>query len=137
MMTSTDGDLTALGQGVPHPRNYGAFARKIRLYVRELGLIELAAAVRSMSGLAAEVFGIEGRGAIREGAIADIVVFDLDRVDDPATFDDPHHLSEGMVYVLVNGTIAVDDGRFTGALAGQVLHRGGAALSHRRPIRGP
>ncbi|MEX1256893.1 MAG: D-aminoacylase [Gemmatimonadota bacterium] len=131
-MTSTDGDLTAFGEGVPHPRNYGTFARKIRLYVREAGVIDLQTAIRSMSGLAAEVFGMEHRGAVREGAIADLLVFDLDRVNDPATFDDPHRYSEGMVHVLVNGALAIDGGQFTDALAGQVLHRGGAALSYPR-----
>jgi len=130
-MTSTDGELPAMGQGVPHPRSYGAFARKIRLYVQERGILSLEAAIRSMSGLPAEVFGLEGRGVVREGATADLVVFDLDAVDDPATFDEPHQLSEGMIHVLVNGTLAVDGGRFTDALAGQVLHRGGAALAYR------
>jgi N-acyl-D-aspartate/D-glutamate deacylase len=84
-----------------------------------------------MTGLPAEVFGIEGRGAIREGAIADLVVFDLERLADPATFDAPHQLSQGMVQVLVNGTFAIEDESFTDAMAGQVLHRAGAALSHR------
>jgi N-acyl-D-amino-acid deacylase len=130
-MTSTDGELSALGVGVPHPRNYGAFARKLRHYVVERAVIDLPSAIRSMSGLAAEVFGVEDRGFIRDGAIADVLVFDLQRVNDPATFDDPHHFSEGMVHILVNGSIALDDGTFTDALAGQVLHRGGAALAHR------
>jgi N-acyl-D-amino-acid deacylase len=130
-MTSTDGDLTALGDGVPHPRNYGAFARKLRYYVREQKVIELPAAIRSMAGLAAEVFGIEDRGVIRDGAIADLLVFDFEAVNDPATFDDPHHFSEGMRHILVNGTVVLDDGEYTDALAGQVLHRGGAALAHR------
>ena len=130
-MTSSDGELSALGSGVPHPRNYGAFARKIRHYVLEEQVIDLASAVRSMSGLSAEVFGIEDRGVIREGAIADVLVFDLDNVYDRATFDDPHHFSEGMVHILVNGALALDNGAFTDALAGQVLHRGGAALGSR------
>jgi N-acyl-D-amino-acid deacylase len=140
MMTSTDGGLSIMGDGVPHPRNYGAFARKIRKYVVADRIIDLPFAVRSMSALAAEVFGMERRGVIQEGAIADIAVFDLAAVNDPATFDDPHRLSEGMVYVFVNGVLAVDGGSFTDALAGQVLHRRGADHAFRRdsvPPPGP
>jgi N-acyl-D-amino-acid deacylase len=132
MMTSTDGGLSVMGDGVPHPRNYGAFARKIRQYVMVREVVDLPTAIRSMSGLAAEVFRVEDRGVIREGMIADVVVFDLGRVNDPASFDNPHQLSEGMVYVLVNGVLAVDDGAFTDALAGQVLHRKGVTHAFRR-----
>jgi len=131
-MTSSDGDLVSLGRGVPHPRAFGAFARKIRKYVIEDSVLDLQTAVRSGSGLAAEVFEIEDRGFIREGMIADVIVFDLARVNDPATYVDPHHMSEGMVHVFVNGVAGISDGQFTDALAGQVLHRGGAALAGRR-----
>lgn len=126
MMTSSDGALTALGDGVPHPRNYGAFPRKIRHYVIEEQVVDLPTAIRSMTSLPAEVFGIEDRGVLREGAIADVVVFDIDRIRDVATFIDPHHHSEGMVHIFVNGTPTLLDGDYTGDLAGQVLHRGGA-----------
>jgi N-acyl-D-amino-acid deacylase len=132
MMTSSDGGLSAPGEGFPHPRNYGAFARKIRLYVVEQAVVDLPFAIRSLSALAADVFQIEGRGHLREGMIADVVVFDLARVNDPATFDAPHQLSEGMVHVLVNGELAVDEGKFTDALPGQVLHRRGADHAFRR-----
>ncbi len=131
-MTSSDGDLVELGRGVPHPRAFGAFARKIRKYVVEDGVLDLRTAVRAGSGLAAEVFRIEDRGFIREGAIADVLVFDLARVNDPATYIDPHHISEGMVYVFVNGVAGISDGEFTDALAGQVLHRAGAAQAGRK-----
>jgi N-acyl-D-aspartate/D-glutamate deacylase len=69
----------------------------------------------------ATVFRIPGRGMLREGAVADVVVFDLARVNDPATFSDPHKLAEGMVHVLVNGRPAVDQGRFATQLHGRVL----------------
>lgn len=137
MMTSSDGELTALGDGVPHPRNYGAFPRKIREYVVEQQVIDLPTAIRSMTGLSAEVFGIEHRGVLREGAIADLVVFDLERVNDPATFIDPHHHAEGMVHIFVNGAPAMSDGEYTDVLTGQVLHRGGADRSYRRESREP
>jgi N-acyl-D-amino-acid deacylase len=123
MMTSSDGDLVPMGYGVPHPRIYGAFPRKIRMYVVEKGLIDLADAVRTMTTLPATVFRIPNRGALRIGAAADIVVFDMERLGDRATYADPHQLSEGMVYVLVNGQVAMDGGTFTTVRAGQVLRR--------------
>ena len=123
MMTSSDGDLVPMGRGVPHPRIYGAFPRKIRMYVIEKGIIDLADAVRSMTTLPATVFRIFDRGALRPGYAADIVVFDLERLTDRATYADPHQLSEGMVYVLVNGQIALDGGTFTAVRAGRVLRR--------------
>jgi N-acyl-D-aspartate/D-glutamate deacylase len=89
-MTSSDGGLVPIGEGVPHPRSYGTYPRKIREYVVERGVVDLAAAVRSTTSLPATVFRVSGRGVLREGAFADVVVFDLARVDDPATFSDPH-----------------------------------------------
>jgi N-acyl-D-amino-acid deacylase len=122
-MTSSDGEFVPMGVGVPHPRAYGSFPRKLRTYVLEKGTVDLAAAVRSMTHLPASVFRMRDRGLIREGAIADLVVFDLDRVRDLATFTRPHQLSEGMVHVLVNGRFAIEDGRFTDGKHGAVLSR--------------
>lgn len=122
-MTASDGDLVPLGEGVPHPRSYGTFPRKIRRYVVEKGVVSLEDALRSMTSLPAQVFRVDGRGVVRPGAAADLVVFDLDRVRDVATYNDPHRLAEGMVYVVVNGRLAVDGGRSTGAMAGTVLQR--------------
>ncbi len=122
-MTSSDGGLVPFNEGVPHPRNYGAFPRKIRTYVLEEGVVGLEEAIRSMTSLPANVFRIEDRGRIAPGAVADVVVFDLDRIRDRATFTEPHQLSEGMVHVFVNGTQAVRDGDFTGERAGEVLRR--------------
>jgi len=120
-MTCTDGDLVPFGQGKPHPRGNGAFARKIRVYVNERGAIDLAFAIRSMTSLPASVFGLKDRGVLRPGAWADVLVFDPVRVRDAATYLEPHQLSEGMEYVLVNGVIAKDGGSFTGKLAGRVV----------------
>ncbi|GIW52926.1 MAG: hypothetical protein KatS3mg081_2281 [Gemmatimonadales bacterium] len=122
-MTCSDGDLVPMGEGVPHPRSYGTFPRKIRLYAVERGVIDLASAIRSMTSLPATVFRIADRGTIRAGAYADLVVFDLGRLTDRATYQEPHQLAEGMVYVLVNGGLAIDQGRFTGAKNGRVLQR--------------
>ena len=122
-MTASDGALVRAGQGVPHPRGNGAFARKLRKYVVEDRTVDLASAIRSMTSLPATVYRLPDRGQIRPGSYADIVLFDLARVRDRATFDDPHQLAEGMVHVLVNGRFAVRDGAVTDAKAGQVLRR--------------
>lgn len=121
-LTSTDGGLPTFGQGTPHPRTYGAFPRKIREYVVDRGVVDLPTAIRSMTGASAQVFRLEDRGAVRPGAYADLVAFDLERVNDPATFMEPHQYSEGMEYVLVNGEFVIDDGGFTNALPGRVLN---------------
>ena len=120
-MTSSDGDLVPMGVGVPHPRTYGAFARKIALSARDLGVVSLEEAVRSMTSLPALVFGMADRGVLRQGAVADVVVFDLAAVREVAEYTDPHHYSEGMVHVFVNGVAAISDGVFTGERPGRVL----------------
>jgi N-acyl-D-amino-acid deacylase len=122
-MTSSDGALSRAGQGVPHPRGNGAFSRKIRKYVVEDGVVDLGSAVRSMTSLPATVYRMPDRGWLRPGAFADIAVFDLTRVRDKATYEDPHQISEGMVHVLVNGQFAVRDGAFAPSLHGRVLRR--------------
>jgi len=120
-MTCTDGDLVPFGQGKPHPRGNGAFARKIHRYVNERGTIDLPFAIRSMTSLPASVFGLKDRGMLRVGAWADILVFDAAKVRDTATYLEPHQLSEGMEYVLVNGALAKDADTWTGKLGGRVV----------------
>ncbi len=122
-MTGSDGDLVPWEVGVPHPRSYGTFPRKLGHYARDEGVVTVEGAIRSMTGLVAEVFGMADRGRIQAGMVADLVVFDLARVNDPAEFTAPHQLAEGMVHVLVNGRPALLDGQFTGELAGAVLRR--------------
>lgn len=122
-MTCSDGGLVAMGEGVPHPRNYGAFPRKLRRYVMEDEVVELGFAIRSMTHLSASVMGIADRGQLRAGAYADVVVFDPERLRDTAAFQDPHQLAEGVEHVLVNGQFALRDGAFTGDRPGRVLHR--------------
>ncbi len=123
-MTSSDGNVTVMGLGVPHPRWYGTFPRKIRKYVIEDRVLSLEHAVRSMTSLSAGVMRLDGRGVLAPDFIADLVVFDLERVRDLATFERPHQLCEGVVYVLVNGGIAVDEGAFMDVMSGRVLTRG-------------
>jgi N-acyl-D-aspartate/D-glutamate deacylase len=120
-MTSTDGGLGPMGVGRPHPRAYGAFPRKLRLYVRERKTIDWPFAIRSMTSLPATVFGLKDRGVLRPGAWADIVVFDPEKVRDLATYEDPHQLSAGIDTILVNGHLARLDGAFTATLAGRVV----------------
>ena len=105
-------------KGVPHPREYGSFARVLGRYVRERGVLTLEEAVRKMSGASAQRLGLRDRGLLREGSFADIAVFDPDRVRDMATFDDPHQYAVGVDYVLVNGVVVVSGGSHTGADAG-------------------
>ncbi len=120
-MTCTDGDLVPMGQGVPHPRAYGAFPRKLKRYVRERSAVELAAAIRSMTTLPATVFGLKDRGQLRAGAFADVLIFDLAKVNDAATYEKPHQLAEGMNDIIINGELVRREGTFTSALAGRVL----------------
>ncbi len=121
MMTSSDGSLWVPGEGHPHPRGFGAFPRRIRKYVIEEGVTTLEQAIHAMTALPARVYGIEDRGVLDVGAVADIIVVNLDDFRDTAAYDDPHGLAEGVEYSLVNGTFAIDGGRFTDALAGEAL----------------
>jgi N-acyl-D-aspartate/D-glutamate deacylase len=122
-MGSTDGDLVAPSSTQSHPRNNGAMARRISRYVRERQTVSLEHAVRTMTSLPAHVFGIDDRGEIRAGAFADVLVFDLAKVKDTATYQRPHEMSEGFDWVIVNGQIARREGEFTGVRAGRVLRR--------------
>ena len=121
-MTSSDGALSLPGEGVPHPRNNGAFARKFNVYVRDK-VVELDQALASMTSLPAQVFGFKDRGQLRVGAVADIAIFDPAKVVDRATYANPHQLATGMSYVIVNGQVAWRDGKGTGVRAGQVLRK--------------
>jgi N-acyl-D-amino-acid deacylase len=119
--TCTDGDTVQKGDGVPHPRFYGTFPRKIRRYVVERRTVSLPFAIRSMTSLPAQIMGLKDRGVIREGAWADLVVFDLDRIADRSLFTDPHQYPDGIPFVFVNGVAVVDNGQFTKATPGRVL----------------
>ena len=127
----SDGGVSVFGASVPHPREYGTFARVLGRYVRERGVLTLEEAVRKMSGATAQRLGLQDRGLLREGFFADVAVFDPDRVVDRATFPEPHQYAEGVEYVLVNGTLVVDGGEHTGARPGRVLYGPGRAMSAR------
>ncbi len=112
-----------------HPRYFGAFTRKISRYVKELQAVSLPFAIRSMTGLPAQIIGLDDRGLLREGYRADIVIFDLERLRDRATVMEPGLYSEGIDYVMVNGVLTIDNGAFTDALPGEVLLRTGRPIS--------
>ncbi len=111
------------GDKMVHPRNYGTFPRVLGHYVRERKLLSLESAVRKMTALPAAIFGIQDRGLLRQGYMADIVVFDPERIRDRAEFANPHQYPEGIEYVFVNGTPAVAAGRLTGDGRGEVLRK--------------
>src|SRR5207244_1555793 len=117
----TPGGVT--GQGKPHPRSYGTFARVLGSCVRDRRLLDLPQAIFKMTGGSAAVLGLTDRGVLREGACADITVFDPDTIAERATYDDPHQYATGVSTVLVNGEVVVDGGDHTGALPGRVLRR--------------
>ncbi|GAA1997962.1 N-acyl-D-amino-acid deacylase family protein [Catenulispora subtropica] len=107
--------------GLPHPRWAGTFSRVLGHYAREAGLFGLAEAVRKMTGATAARFGLTGRGVLRDGAHADVVVFDPERVADRATFEDPLAAPEGVLMVVVGGAVVVRDGEVLRARPGRVL----------------
>jgi N-acyl-D-aspartate/D-glutamate deacylase len=109
-----------------HPRAYGNFARLLGRYVREEKVIPLEEAVRRLSALPAENLGLQGRGRLRPGHFADVVVFDPATVGDRATFERPHQYAVGMRHVFVNGVQVLKDGEHTGALPGRALKGRGA-----------
>ena len=122
-MIETDGDLLTLGDGHPHPRSLGSFPRVVARYVRELEVISLEEAIHKMTGLPARFFGQEGRGCIAAGCYGDVVVFDLEALQDEATYTEPHRYSSGVVHVLVNGEPVLEGGELTGQRPGRVLRR--------------
>ena len=107
----------------PHPRLWGTFPRVLGHYVRDERVLTLEAAVHKMSGMPAARMGLTERGVLREGAFADVAVFDPATVADRATFQAPHQYPVGIPYVIVNGRLAVDGGRYTGVRAGRVLRK--------------
>jgi len=123
VMTSSDGEIPLFGQGLPHPRTYGTFTRKIRAYVLDREILSLEHAVRAATGLPATMLGFKDRGLVREGYIADITIFDSSKIRDRATYEKPHQYSEGIDYVLIDGKTVIDNGVFTGILAGKPLAR--------------
>jgi len=105
----------------PHPRAYGNFSRLLGKYVRDEKVIPLEDAIRKLTSLPASNLKIKKRGSLIEGYHADLAIFDLEKIQDHATFAEPHQYSTGMVHVFVNGEQVLKDGEHTGALPGQVV----------------
>ena len=120
---AADASVLEPGVGAPHPRGYGNNARVLGVYVRERQVIGLEEAVRKMTSLPAAQLGIADRGVIRDGAPADLVLFDPARVRDTATYPSPHAFPDGIPHVIVNGVPVVRDSKVTGERPGQILTR--------------
>ena len=118
-MIASDSGVRRFGEDVPHPRGYGNNARILGRYVREQHVLSLEDAIRKMTSLPARTFHLAGRGELRAGCVADLVVFDPATVSDPSTYDDPHHYATGFSDVLVNGVPVIRAGARTGARPGR------------------
>ncbi|PYT03261.1 MAG: aminoacylase, partial [Acidobacteria bacterium] len=105
----------------PHPRAYGNFARLLAKYVREERLISMEEAVRRLTSFPAATLGIKGRGELKKGYLADVVVFDPEKIQDHATYEKPHQYATGVRQVFVNGVQVLKDGEHTGAKPGRVV----------------
>ncbi len=116
-------DANDYGKGKPHPAAYGSFPRVLGRYVRRERLLTLAEAVRRMTSLPAAILGLPDRGVLREGARADVVVFDPEAIEDRATLEEPRRRAQGVEMVLVNGQVVYRGGALTGALPGVALRR--------------
>lgn len=116
VMTGSDGSRG-------HPRFYGTYARKLRVYVFDKKVITLPFAVRAGSAFPAETLHLADRGLLRPGYFADVIAFDPATIADRATYEKPEVFATGMKYVIVKGRVVIDDGKFTGVLAGRPLRR--------------
>ena len=125
-MIASDGGIEGPSERVPHPRNYGTFARVLGHYARDEGVLPQYTAIHKMSMKPADRINLHDRGRLEVGAIADIAVIDLDAVIDRSTFDMPHRYAQGVEHVFINGQAVLLDGDMTGALPGRVLLSGAA-----------
>ena len=122
MMTGSDGS-----EG--HPRKYGTFPRKLRRYVYDKPVLTIEQAIEASSARAARQLGLADRGVLAVGKAADVIAFDPKTIADVSTYEKPTELATGVRWVLVNGKVAVENGKPTGVMAGQVVKRaaGGTA----------
>jgi N-acyl-D-amino-acid deacylase len=119
---ASDSGVREFGSGQPHPRGYGTNARVLGRYVRERQVIPLEEAIRKMTSMPARAFRFNDRGELREGHVADVVIFDPNAVIDRATFEKPHAYADGFHYVIVNGQVVLDpSGKLTGNLPGKPI----------------
>lgn len=121
-MIGTDGFAPKPGEGSPHPRCYGTFPRVLGRYVGEQKVLTLEEAIRRMTGLPSSRLKLAGRGLLRPGMKADVVIFDADRITDRSGYTKPHQYSEGVEHLIVNGTPVLLNGAITGEFPGRVLY---------------
>ena len=122
-MFASDSSVRTYKKGVPHPRGYGNAARFLARYVRDQKQLKLEEAIRKLTLLPAKTFRLKGRGVIRVGFAADLVVFDPNKIQDNATFKKPHAYATGFRLVIVNGQVVVEDDRHNGAGPGRIIRR--------------
>jgi N-acyl-D-amino-acid deacylase len=124
VMPGSDGEALPLdAPGKPHPRNYGTFARYLARYSRDRGVLPLETAVQRMTALPASRIGLADRGVLKEGMWADLVLFDVEKLKDDPDYQHPQQACSGIAQVYVNGVLTAENGKHTGARAGQVLRR--------------
>jgi len=111
----------------PHPRGYGTFPRVLGHFGRDKGLFLMQEAIKRMTSLPAATFGIKDRGLIRQGYWADLVIFERRKILDKATYEEPLNEPDGILYVLVNGTVVLDGQKLTHAYPGSVIRHDGAS----------
>ena len=110
-----------LSVGKPHPRSYGTNPRFIQKFVNEKKVVTIQEAIRKMTSMPAQRLGLTNRGRLTPGYAADIVILDLPKVKEKATFADPHQYPEGISHVIVNGELVVENEKYNGTKAGQMI----------------
>ena len=111
--------------GMPNPRTYGSFPKVLGQFVRDDGVITMEQAIRKMTSFPVQRYGLGGRGVLRDGMKADIMIFDPIAVSGTATYAKPKQYPLGMEYVLVNGKMVVEKGKHTGATPGEPIKMSG------------
>ncbi|MBT8372908.1 MAG: amidohydrolase family protein, partial [Deltaproteobacteria bacterium] len=110
-----------LNQGSTHPRYYGAFSRVLGKYVRDEKILSLEQAIKKMTSMPAEIMGLDNRGILAAGKIADITIFDPKTAGDVATFESPHNYSKGIGKVIISGEVIIDRGKHTNKMVGRII----------------
>jgi len=120
-IVASDGRITPFEKGFPHPRVYGTFPRVIGHYARDKGVMPIEIAIKKMTSMPAKRLGLKDRGVLQYGNKADLVIFDPDTIIDKATFEKPHQYPEGIHYVIINGKVILEEGKFNDIKSGEIL----------------
>ncbi|WP_170065299.1 N-acyl-D-amino-acid deacylase family protein [Salegentibacter salegens] len=120
-MIASDGKLSQPGENHPHPRSYGSFPRVLGVYARDKKVLSLSEAIKKMTSMPADLLGLHNRGRIMEGCVADLVIFDPEKIKDMATFEEPHQYPLGIETVIINGQISLEGSELTGTTAGKLI----------------